>query len=492
MARIDTLNNFLTDVADAIREKTGDENPINASDFDIAISNIKGGLDIQNGRKVNYKSYTGIVPAGTFIKLKTSYNKYTGFNSTNDTIRNMLDMGNFVILGRSYGNNPYYFQLIAAKANESGFTVEQRYNVLNGQYTYGLATDWLMKINDTHFCHFIKVSNGTDTRVKYAIYRYENNVLEQVTSGYITPTETELGVNDLSTSYPDIMATCVTETETDAVMHFMGRVSQNDTAYKGFVYGIKINKTDLTVTYMPNNKDVTKKYGWNLVPFKNTLLIAVQANSLITVLPDYQNNTYTFKESTFSNYNFPTTAGKINYLPCLNNSNALFLIVVTSNTTIKYTKVTVDSNNKLSGNGYTILDEASSATYNNVSDQNTIINGNKLVFTFNVSGRIIENVDDNTLRIYPTVLLNDSSPDGTAKAISTNNVLLIKSGNYSYSSSLGTRYMYVCTAYIDGNNMINQNDGSAITVEPATGSIQGLTNEECTTTTAGEVILLNT
>lgn len=40
MARIDTLTNYLTDVASAIRTKTGESGTIQASSFDTAISNI--------------------------------------------------------------------------------------------------------------------------------------------------------------------------------------------------------------------------------------------------------------------------------------------------------------------------------------------------------------------------------------------------------------------------------------------------------------------
>lgn len=43
MARTDTLPHFLTDVADAIREKTGSQASIQASSFDTEISNISGG-----------------------------------------------------------------------------------------------------------------------------------------------------------------------------------------------------------------------------------------------------------------------------------------------------------------------------------------------------------------------------------------------------------------------------------------------------------------
>lgn len=43
MARTDNLTNFLTDVADAIRQKKGDSSKILAKDFDTEISNLSGG-----------------------------------------------------------------------------------------------------------------------------------------------------------------------------------------------------------------------------------------------------------------------------------------------------------------------------------------------------------------------------------------------------------------------------------------------------------------
>lgn len=50
MARTDNLNHFLTDVADAIRAKTGDGDPINAADFDDEIINIPtGGVVSETG-----------------------------------------------------------------------------------------------------------------------------------------------------------------------------------------------------------------------------------------------------------------------------------------------------------------------------------------------------------------------------------------------------------------------------------------------------------
>ena len=50
MARIDTLNNFLTDVADSIREKKGSTGVIPAANFDTEIESIPsgGGVDIND------------------------------------------------------------------------------------------------------------------------------------------------------------------------------------------------------------------------------------------------------------------------------------------------------------------------------------------------------------------------------------------------------------------------------------------------------------
>lgn len=48
MARVDSLGHFLTDVADAIRTKKGTSNPIIASNFDTEISNLSGGVDLDD------------------------------------------------------------------------------------------------------------------------------------------------------------------------------------------------------------------------------------------------------------------------------------------------------------------------------------------------------------------------------------------------------------------------------------------------------------
>ena len=57
MARTDNLNNFLTDVADSIREKKGTTELIPASEFDTEIDSISSGVDINDyfNNVVTYK-----------------------------------------------------------------------------------------------------------------------------------------------------------------------------------------------------------------------------------------------------------------------------------------------------------------------------------------------------------------------------------------------------------------------------------------------------
>lgn len=66
MARTDTLGHFLTDVADAIRTKTGSSETIVASDFDTEIENIPSG---------------GTTPTGTITITENGTNDVTDYAS---------------------------------------------------------------------------------------------------------------------------------------------------------------------------------------------------------------------------------------------------------------------------------------------------------------------------------------------------------------------------------------------------------------------------
>ena len=54
MARVDSLGHFLTDVADAIKTKKGDDTPILASEFDTEITNLPSGGSSHDWSAIGY------------------------------------------------------------------------------------------------------------------------------------------------------------------------------------------------------------------------------------------------------------------------------------------------------------------------------------------------------------------------------------------------------------------------------------------------------
>lgn len=79
MARINNLNNFLTDVASAIKEKKGDNTPILASEFDTEIENLPTGEKIETLAKLNEKANELVEYYKT---IPSTYTSYTDENIT--------------------------------------------------------------------------------------------------------------------------------------------------------------------------------------------------------------------------------------------------------------------------------------------------------------------------------------------------------------------------------------------------------------------------
>ena len=65
MARIDTLINFLTDVAAAIKAKKGDSTLIPAADFDTEIANLPSGDDTMLISLIDRTATSFEIPEGT-------------------------------------------------------------------------------------------------------------------------------------------------------------------------------------------------------------------------------------------------------------------------------------------------------------------------------------------------------------------------------------------------------------------------------------------
>ena len=95
MARIDTLGNFLTDVAAAIRAKKGTTDTILASNFDTEITSIEGGSKYAP-RYISFYAYTGTELNEEIANLDTSNITSMGSMFYNCAKLTDLDLSSFI------------------------------------------------------------------------------------------------------------------------------------------------------------------------------------------------------------------------------------------------------------------------------------------------------------------------------------------------------------------------------------------------------------
>lgn len=81
MARIDTLINFLTDIAAAIKAKKGDITPIPAADFDTEITNLPSGDDETLKGLIERSLRSITIPSGVTKIGNQAFLSYTGLTS---------------------------------------------------------------------------------------------------------------------------------------------------------------------------------------------------------------------------------------------------------------------------------------------------------------------------------------------------------------------------------------------------------------------------
>ena len=81
MARTDTLINFLTDVATAIKTKKGDNTLIPAADFDTEIANLPSGGDTMLISLIDRTATSFEIPEGTPRIGGSAFSRCTGLTS---------------------------------------------------------------------------------------------------------------------------------------------------------------------------------------------------------------------------------------------------------------------------------------------------------------------------------------------------------------------------------------------------------------------------
>lgn len=496
MARIDTLGHFLTDVADAIREKTGDTNPINASDFDTVISNIKGGLDIQNGRLVNYKATSGTVPEGTFVKLNTSYSGYTLQTTTSSgaCVRDAIQLNNDTYIlytwrYRSSYESPYV-NLRVFQVSNSGFIEKVNKDIRNdGVGASNSQHIRLFRIDDTHFalCQLYGTGNVTPG---VAIYSYSGGTLSQMSINEYSHNQT----NPVYTSYnPNTFFTATTE-DTNYLYIHVSQYNGNSTQSKALFTYI-INKSDYTISINPNDSQKSYVY-YDITAISSNKLIGHQGNVIGVISFDLTTHAYTITHTTLDGYGLADYQSNATFM-ILNNE--LFMIYKTSATVIKYCKLTINSNDRVIASVPQTLIDMSGDT-DIVNPFNTWAQS-KQVQIDTETGMIITNsysTSPNTTYGFIVKYENGELIHGNVVAIAAGYASGVQSQggvcgntilNYAGNASAASLMLSIVT--IDDALNINQESGSAITVAPSVGSIQGIATTECTDTTAGDVYVLD-
>lgn len=156
MARTNTLPNFLTDVADAIREKKGTEETIQASDFDTEIASISSGADISEyfNTTISSYNYTGNIFISDLVQKKIPA---TTIGNNVTTLHGAFYQSRIEELENlTFGNN--ITDLIAMFSDCPNL---KKVNITNGD-TSNVTSIWHMFYNDNNLID-VNISNFVTT-----------------------------------------------------------------------------------------------------------------------------------------------------------------------------------------------------------------------------------------------------------------------------------------------------------------------------------------
>lgn len=148
MARTNTLSNYLTDIGNAIREKTGETEPIKATEFDTKINEIDTGINIDGIIKEYEVASGGNVNAGDFVKYVNDINAIKGNDITIDVTSDCAQALSATVLSSNkvfIAHRGTSSRLFAIVCEISGSTITkgvdtQLYSESNTAYTTSVVT----------------------------------------------------------------------------------------------------------------------------------------------------------------------------------------------------------------------------------------------------------------------------------------------------------------------------------------------------------------
>lgn len=197
MARTDTLGHFLTDVADAIREKKGSSSSIPASQFDTEISNLSGGYKI-----------TVSVTNGTYTGATVTFDDNNAYIYVEPDLGYYLPTENITVTGASFSSANGEIRLYNATGDITVTATCESYGGVKciiasrGQY---IITDYIpndktkieMEMNKSEWAEQWDVMWGSENKFTFMQYGWSasNTQLQLEMYGNSQPTGIDIQFN---------------------------------------------------------------------------------------------------------------------------------------------------------------------------------------------------------------------------------------------------------------------------------------------------------
>jgi len=459
----------IQNIADSIRAKNGTSDTYKVSQMSTAIDNLPTGANIVNGIIEQYKAETSTISANTFVEF---INK-----TTIDTIGNDTQLS----------NGTYSYEYASAVAlNENKVFVAHRYS----NYLYGIVCT----ISGT------TITTGTDTQLStyYSSYDYASAVALSEDKVFIA--HSGGGSNESSSSYLygivcNINGTTITygtdtQLSTEISSHQYAssvKLSENKVfiAHRNGSYlgGIVCTISDTTITagtdVTLSTGSVSYQYASAVALNDSKVFIAHRSGDYLYGIVCTIDDT-TITKGTDTKLSTGTGSYQNVSAVALSEDKAFFAHSSNSSSMYLYAMVcTISGTSIVTSSEYTLSSIAGSYSYVSVSK----LNKDKVFVTYRggssnyyLSG-VICNINGNSIN------------KGTEAQLSTG------SNSHAYTSSvaLSEDKVFVAHASDNSNHYLNGVVCNQLkdTIQEATTKINGLTKTQCTTSTAGDVWILD-
>ncbi len=226
MARTNNLKNFLTDVGEAIREKTETTEPIKATEFDTKINDINTGINIDGIIEEYQVASGGNVNAGDFVKFVKGYRTITG---TDTMINNEEKSGNSI---SAIALSEDRVLLACRNNNTDGYLYAMLLNINNTNIT--VVTTPLIGMYKYHSGYVVSIVKLSETKAmivhSYDTDNYLYGIVCNVSNTSIT-TGNDTQLSDVKYSGSTISAVALTDNKV-----FIAHSYRASTSYSSYYY----------------------------------------------------------------------------------------------------------------------------------------------------------------------------------------------------------------------------------------------------------------